>query len=194
MGPHADDCLSENIGVETISCPAVADRFAASRAYSAGQPFENSRTDVSGLEAGMKDDPNQVALFFGKSDERFGLGLHHRDRIRLVEDGALQATFEFAGGFFCDFAKDRELVFEMEIEGARRITGVRGDGMTGDGVGTEVCEKGAPCIEKAATGFLASRYAQAGLVARRAGARFDSRVQGFTDGHVISDVNVSLAA
>jgi len=144
MGPHADDCLSEHVAVEAISSSSIGNRFAAPRAHATGESFENSRADVGGFSAGMKDDPNQVALFFGESDEGFGLGLHHLHRLALIGARFADPVFEFPRRFFCEFAKERKLVLEMEIESARGISSLSGDRMTGDGVRSQIGKERSP--------------------------------------------------
>ena len=118
VGPHADDGLGENIGIETIATASDGDGLAASRAHAARQAFENPSADLAGLSTWMKHDPQQISLVFREADECFGLRLHEFDRIGDVLCDRVETIFEFDRGLIGQLAEEGELVLEVEIKRA----------------------------------------------------------------------------
>ena len=147
VGPHTNDGLGQNIRVETISSASIGDGLAASGAHASRQTLEDSRADFARLSARMEHDLQQFASVFGEADQGFCLGLHGLGWIGHLFNDLLQARFEFIGSLFGQFAKERELVLEVEIERAGRITSLFGDGVARDAVRAKLSEESEPCIE-----------------------------------------------
>ena len=105
VGPHADDRLGENVGVETVSRASVGDGLATPIAHASCQALEDPRTDFTRFSARMKHDSKEFASIFRESDQGFCLGLDDLDRIGHLFDNLVQARFEFDGGLFGQFAK-----------------------------------------------------------------------------------------
>ncbi len=105
VGPHADDGLGENIGVETVTRAPIGDGLAAPIAHASCQAFEDPRTDFTRFSARMKHDSQEFASIFCESNQGLRLGLDDLDRIGHFFDDLVQARFEFNGGLFGQFAK-----------------------------------------------------------------------------------------
>ena len=147
VGPHANDGLGQNIRVETISGTPIGGRLAASGAHASCQAFEDSRANFAGLSARMKHDSQQLAMVFGEADQGVRLALHDLDRIGHFLNDFVQAHFEYSGSLFGQFAKERELVLEVEVERAGRITSLFGDGMARNAMRAKLGEESQTCIE-----------------------------------------------
>jgi hypothetical protein len=151
VGPHANDGLGQNIRVETISGAPIGDGLAASGAHAACQALEDSRADFARLSARMKHDSQQFPMVFGEADQGVCLALYDLDRIGHFLNNLVQARFEYGRSLFGQFAKERELVLEVEIERARRITSLLGDGVARDAVRAKLGEESQACIEESTT-------------------------------------------
>ena len=193
MGPHANDGLGENIRVETIARAPVGDRLAAPGAYASGQTLEDPRSDFTRLAARMEHDPQQLSLVFGKADEGLGLGVHDVDRIGLVFGDGAQACFELDRSLLCQLSKQREFVFEVEIERAGGVSGLFGDGVARHGVRAKLGEEFATGGEEPTASRLGSRRAGTRAWRQSVASWVGRWIQVLTDGHVICDGNVSFA-
>ena len=154
MGPHTNDGLGENIGVETVSRTPIGDGLAAPIADAACQALEDPRTDFTCFSTRMKHDSQKISSILRESDQGFRLGLNDLDRIGHFFEDLMQAGFEFSGSLFGQFAKEREFVREVKIESAGGIPRLLSDLVARHGVWAKLCEETESCIEQSTTSRL----------------------------------------
>lgn len=190
MGPHSDDRLRKNVGIEAIWSAVIREALASTGTHPRGEAFQDSARNIARFSAGVKDDAKQVAPFLRESDQGVGLAVHHVGDLCLRFGDREESPFELVRSFFGEFSEEFLLVLEMEIEGAGGVSSLSGDRVGSDSPGSAFGEEGEARFEESLACLLGFRHTRAVVPG---GPGVLSRGScGATDDHVTYDVNVSF--